>query len=136
MVEENNATKAIEPEAARKDWAEVEDADEEESDQIIGQETAQSEEKDAFVAPKKPAGPRPTKNKYGDFVVTKIAVRDPRDKAGKEFNKDSDDSEGEEESEEEESEEEPEKAAEAAPEKSKWTARLMNLYRGACQIDL
>jgi hypothetical protein len=84
MVEENPTVKAVEPEAARKDWAEVADDDEDAGDQVIGQETGAVEEKVVEVV-SKPAGPRPNKNKYGDFVVTKIAVRDPRDKAGKEF---------------------------------------------------
>jgi hypothetical protein len=139
MVEENPTAKAVEPEAARKDWAEVADDDEEAGDQVIGQESA-VEEKVAVAVSKKPAGPRPTKNKYGDFVVTKIAVRDPRDKAGKEHKKADDESSGEEEeSEEEESEEEPEeKPAEVAeePKKSKLFSHVfatsVTLCRGAC----
>jgi hypothetical protein len=136
MVEENPTVKAVEPEAARKDWAEVADDDEDAGDQVIGQESA-VEEKPAVAVSKKPAGPRPTKNKYGDFVVTKIAVRDPRDKAGKEHKKEDDESSGEEESEEEESEEEPEeKVAEVAgePKKSKCDLHLFAtiLCRGAC----
>jgi hypothetical protein len=135
MVEENPTAKAVEPEAARKDWAEVADDDEDAGDQVIGQESAAVEEKAPVAVSKKPAGPAPKKNKYGDFVVTKIAVRDPRDKAGKEF-EEAEESSGEEESEDEESEEEPEKKAEEVvePKKSKCDSHVFAtiLCRGAC----
>ena len=67
-VEESGAT----------NWAEESDHDEDEGDQVIGQATAETpEEVKAEVVPAKVYNlPERKRNKYGDFVVTDVKVKE------------------------------------------------------------
>ena len=126
MVEAQKKSGETDP--TKRDWAAEVDDDEEVGDQAIGQEPKTGEEvKQAAKAeevPEKKVFAAPVsreKNRYGDFVVKKINVKDPRDKRkpGEESKKEEEEDEEEEEESSDDEPEEEEKGYEAETDKSK-----------------